>query len=208
MHQSFEQTCWRCACASRPALLLLLLLALGGCGPRVFDGESAKVIEVVRPPPPPVAVVKPEPRVEITDDKLVIREKIQFDRNRATIKRESDDLLAEIAQVINDNPRLHVIKIEGHASADGRHAHNVELSKRRAKAVVEHLVRRGGVDPGRLQSDGYGPDRPIADNETPEGREANRRVEFTIVSQDYTETKTTIDPQTGRTRVSKQQKAE
>jgi OOP family OmpA-OmpF porin len=203
MHQTLE----RIARWLAPGLLPVLLL---GCGPRVFAGETAKLIEVERPPPPPpvTATSKPEARVEITDDKIVIREKIQFDRNQATIKRESDDLLAEIARVINENPRIHKIRIEGHASADGRYKHNVELSKRRAKAVREHLVKRGGVDPARLESEGYGPDQPIADNETPEGREANRRVEFTIVSQDYTQTKTSVDPQTGRTRVAKEQKSE
>lgn len=189
------------------ALVLALVSASAACGPRVFEGGSAKVIEAVRPAPPPEAP-KPAPRVEITDDKLVIHDKIQFDYNRATIRRESDELFAEIAQVINDNPRLETIRIEGHASADGSYERNVELSKQRAKAVLDHLVRHGKVDPARLESEGYGPDRPIADNETEAGREANRRVEFTIVSQRYTETKTTIDSQTGRTRVTKQEKRE
>jgi outer membrane protein OmpA-like peptidoglycan-associated protein len=181
---------------------------LAGCGPRVFEGASAKVIESSAPPPPIVEKAKPEPRVEITDDKIVIREKIQFERNKARILPVSDGLLAEIAAVMNQHPRIKKIRVEGHASADGGHKHNVELSKRRADAVVDHLVRHGQVAPERLESEGYGPDRPIADNETEAGREANRRVEFTIVEQEYTQTKKTIDTQTGSTKVETEKKVE
>ena len=57
----------------------------------------------------------------------------------------------------------------------------MELSKRRASAVVTWLVARGGLDPARLVSTGHGPRKPIADNATAEGRAANRRVELLIV---------------------------
>jgi outer membrane protein OmpA-like peptidoglycan-associated protein len=182
---------------------------LAACGPRVFEGASVKVIESKAPPPPPVVEkAKPEPRVEITDDKIVIREKIQFAHNKATIRSVSDDLLAEIARVMNENPRIKKIRVEGHASADGRHAHNVELSKRRAEAVVQHLVRNGKVAVERLSSEGYGPDRPIADNQTEEGREANRRVEFAITEQEYTQTRKIVDTQTGSTKFETEKKAE
>ena len=186
-------------------LVLALGVASGACGPRVFEAETAKLIQTA--PPPAVVEAKPEPpRVEITDDKIVIHEKIQFDYNKARIKPESDDLLAEIARVINDNPRIKKLRVEGHASAEGGHDYNVALSQRRAKAVLDHLVERGEVDPERLESEGYGPDQPIADNETEAGREANRRVEFTILEQEYTQTKTTIDPVTGRQRVQTEDK--
>ncbi len=193
-----------------PSSLLagLVVAALtAGCGPRVFESETAKVIE---PSGPAVAVEAPkeEPRVEITDDKIVIREKIQFDFDKATIRPESNDLLAEIAKVMNDNPRLKKIRVEGHASSEGDHEHNVDLSKRRAKAVLDHLVKKGKVDKKRLESEGYGPDRPIDSNDTESGREANRRVEFTILSQDYVETKTVVDPETGEKQVETLEKSE
>ncbi|NJK32604.1 MAG: OmpA family protein [Deltaproteobacteria bacterium] len=190
-----------------------LLLGLGlstlvvGCGPRVFESETAKVIE---PSGPAVAVEAPkeEARVEVTDDKIVIREKIQFDLNKATIRPESDDLLAEIAKVMNENPRLKKIRIEGHASSEGGYQHNVDLSKRRAKAVLDHLVKKGKVDKKRLVSEGYGPDQPIASNDSETGREANRRVEFTILEQDYVETRTVVDPVTGEKKVETIEKSE
>lgn len=174
----------------------------------MFEASSAKIIESSAPPPPIASPAKPAPRVEVTDDKIVIHEKIQFDRGKATIRSVSDDLLAEIAKVINEHPRIQKIRVEGHASAEGNHARNVELSKRRAQAVVDHLVRHGNVDAQRLESEGYGPDRPIADNETEAGREANRRVEFMIVAQEYTQTRKIIDTQTGSTKVETEKKVE
>ena len=190
-----------------PVLFALLPLLLGACGPRIFEGANAKVIE----PSGPVAAVeapKEEPRVEVTDDKIIIREKIQFDYNKATIKSESDDLLAEVAKVIKDNPRIKKIRIEGHASSEGDHDYNVKLSQKRAKAVLDHLVKKGKVSKQRLESEGYGPDRPIASNDSETGREANRRVEFMIVDQDYTETTKTTDPVTGETKVETAAKSE
>ncbi len=185
--------------------VLALPLLLGACGPRVFESGTAKVIE----PGTPLAVEAPEePRVEVTDDKIVIREKIQFDFDKATIRSESDDLLAEIAKVMNENPRLEKIRVEGHASSEGNYEHNVKLSKKRAKAVLDHLVKKGKVDKTRLESEGYGPDRPIASNDTETGRETNRRVEFTILEQDYTVTTTTVDPETGEEKVETEKKSD
>ena len=157
-------------------------LGVAACGPRVFEAESAKLITAVRPPPPPEKPPpKAEARVEVTQEKIVIHDKIQFEYNRARILPESDALLAEIAGVIEANPQLQRIRVEGHASAEGSRRRNLELSKQRAEAVRDHLVERGRVDPARLEFAGYGPDQPIADNDTEAGREANRRVEFTIL---------------------------
>jgi OOP family OmpA-OmpF porin len=127
----------------------------------------------------------------------VIREKIQFDYDRATIRPESFDLLAEIAAVLRDNPRLEVVRIEGHASEEGADDYNLTLSKRRAKAVLDHLVSRGKVDPARLVSEGYGEARPLEVGSTPEILEKNRRVEFVIVQQRVIRTRTTTDTTRG-----------
>lgn len=176
-----------------------LVASLAACGPRVFEGQSAKLIEA--PVPTPAQLEAKQPKVEIVDDKIVIHEKIQFEYNAAKIRPESDELLAELAKLLADNPQISLVHIEGHASAEGSYEHNVDLSRRRAKAVLDHLVEKGEVPAERLESEGYGPDYPIADNETEEGREANRRVEFTILEQAFTETKTVTDPETGEQRV-------
>jgi outer membrane protein OmpA-like peptidoglycan-associated protein len=191
---------------ARSSIFALPLLLITACGPRVFEAGTAKVIE----PSTPVAFEEPqvEARVEITDDKIIIREKIQFDFDKATIRSESDSLLAEIAKVMNDNPRLKKIRIEGHASSEGNHNHNVKLSKSRAKAVLDHLVKKGKVNKSRLESEGYGPDRPISSNDSETGREANRRVEFTILEQEYTVTKKVVDPETGEEKIETEKKAD
>ena len=193
----------------RLGLALLAACSIAGCGPRVFEGASTKVIETKAPPPPLVETkAKPEPRVEITDDKILISEKIQFERGKAKIRSVSDDLLAEVAKVLNENPRIKKIRIEGHASAEGQAKRNLKLSKQRAEAVRDHLVRRGKVAPERLEAEGYGSDRPIGDNETDTGREANRRVEFVIVEQEYTQTRKIVDTQTGSTKIETEKKVE
>jgi OOP family OmpA-OmpF porin len=165
-----------------------------GCAPLKIAGASPFVVVGEAPPPPPAA---PPPRVEITDDRILIREKIQFDYDRATIRAESFDLLAEIAAVIRDNPRLELIRIEGHASEEGADEYNLQLSKRRAKSVLDHLVGKGKVDPKRLLSEGYGETRPLEAGSTPEILEKNRRVEFVIVQQRVKRTRTTTDTSRG-----------
>src|SRR5690606_9129135 len=127
-------------------------------------------------PPPPA-------RVEVRDNKIEIREKIQFDHAKATIKEESHDLLNEIVDVIKKNPHIKKISIEGHASAEGDAAFNKRLSADRAKSVMQYLVDKG-IPKEQLQSKGFGVEKPIASNDTEEGREKNRRVEFNIIEQD------------------------
>ncbi|MFT3914442.1 MAG: OmpA family protein [Anaeromyxobacteraceae bacterium] len=73
------------------------------------------------------------------------------------------------------------MSVEGHTDNVGAEATNTALSKKRAAAVVDWLVKKGGVSADRLVSTGFGPTKPIADNATEEGRSANRRVEMVIV---------------------------
>ena len=124
----------------------------------------------------------PEPgSICVTEKKLVITDKIYFRTNRAKIRKISYPLLDEIAQVINAHPEILLIEIQGHTDSRGRDRYNLKLSDKRAAAVVKYLVTKGGVDPSRLSSKGYGETMPIADNETEEGRAMNRRVEFVIL---------------------------
>jgi OOP family OmpA-OmpF porin len=90
--------------------------------------------------------------------------------------------LDELTSVIKANPQITKILIEGHASSEGNPAHNLKLSDERAHAVMDYLEKHG-IEKGRLSAKGFGATHPIADNKTEEGREKNRRVDFTIVSQ-------------------------
>jgi len=171
-----------------------LSMACGGQMP--FSGriEVAGDPPPLPPPPPPPKVEKPKPpsRVEVRDNKIEIREKIQFEQAKAAIKTESHDLLNEIVKVIQENPHIKKIAIEGHASSDGNKAFNKKLSDDRAKSVRKYLVEHG-IPEAALTAKGFGDEKPIADNETEEGREQNRRVEFNIVEQEVTKKKVEID---------------
>jgi len=102
---------------------------------------------------------------------------IYFDTDRADIKSESEPTLEEITRLLRQNPDLSLYVV-GHTDDVGALDYNMNLSQRRAKAVVESLVSRYGIDPDRLHPIGVGPSAPAASNETEEGRARNRRVEL------------------------------
>ncbi len=100
---------------------------------------------------------------------------ILFDTGKATIKPESQKIVAEIATLLKGHPGLQV-SIEGHTDNTGTPQGNKTLSDARSKAVVE-AVAGMGVEAARMSAVGWGQDNPVADNATEEGRARNRRVE-------------------------------
>lgn len=102
-----------------------------------------------------------------------------FDFDKYNIKPQFDSELDAVAKVLNNNPSVK-IQIEGNTDNIGKKKYNMGLSERRAKSVMEYLVK-AGIDKNRLSIIGYGFSRPIATNSTPEGRALNRRVELTPV---------------------------
>lgn len=160
--------------------LMCLIFGLAGCGGTIaFQGQKAIVV-TGNSAPPPVIAPPTRQRVNLRDNKIEIDEKIQFAHDKATILEASFGLLNEVVQVVKDNPHIKKILIEGHASSEGDAAHNMKLSDERAKSVMMYLVEHG-VSKERLSAKGFGSTQPIADNGTEEGREKNRRVDFTIV---------------------------
>lgn len=103
---------------------------------------------------------------------------IYFDFAKATLRTESDAVLAEIAGLMKRNTTWN-IKLDGHTDNIGGDPQNLELSKRRAASVKQALVERYGIDGKRLSTSGYGASQPKATNETLQGRALNRRVELT-----------------------------
>ena len=73
-----------------------------------------------------------------------------------------------------------MVGIDGNTDASGARARNVELSRERAEAVKQYLVDKFGFPATRMRTAGNGPDRPLADNSTPEGREKNRRTDIKV----------------------------
>ena len=105
---------------------------------------------------------------------------IFFDFNSAKLKKESYSELNQILRFLRDNPSVK-IEISGHTDNIGSREYNIRLSEQRARAVVNYLVEHG-ISASRLTYRGAGFDEPIASNDTPEGRQKNRRVEFKIIS--------------------------
>jgi outer membrane protein OmpA-like peptidoglycan-associated protein len=102
---------------------------------------------------------------------------IFFDTDQAVVKPESGPALAEVVKLLVANPSMKVFVV-GHTDTVGQFDHNMDLSRRRAAAVVEVLVSQHGVDRGRLTPHGVGPLAPAASNRTDDGRATNRRVEL------------------------------
>jgi outer membrane protein OmpA-like peptidoglycan-associated protein len=105
---------------------------------------------------------------------------INFRRNSADIKATSFPLLKGAVIVFKEYPALRV-EISGHTSNEGKREFNMKLSRKRAEAVKDYLVS-AGIDEKRIGTVGYGPDKPIADNDTKDGTEKNRRIEFRLLS--------------------------
>jgi OOP family OmpA-OmpF porin len=102
---------------------------------------------------------------------------IYFDFNKADVKPESEPTLKEIAKLLKQNPKLNLYVV-GHTDIVGSMSANIDLSQRRAQAVLQVLTTKHGVDKKRLKAYGVGPLCPAAPNKTDEGRAKNRRVEL------------------------------
>lgn len=115
------------------------------------------------------------------DDMQLYTLNIEFDYDKAVIRPEYYDQLDVIVKVLQRDPLAHA-KVEGHADKRPKsdRKYNIQLSERRAKAVVEYLIDVGGIDASRLSSKGFGFDRPVAPNDTEANMQKNRRTDIYI----------------------------
>jgi OmpA-OmpF porin, OOP family len=120
------------------------------------------------------------PVVRIEGGQIRIREQVKFKTNSAVILKESNYILISIVKLLDENPEIKKVRVEGHTDTQGKPKANKKLSERRAASVVKWLIKHG-IKKKRLSSAGYGQERPIATNQTEDGRRDNRRVEFHIV---------------------------
>lgn len=159
-------------------LLFWIAIATGGCAtPHLVEKEPVEIAAATAP----VAPSRPEKpkRVEVKDDRIDVSETIQFEFSSSRISADSHGVLDELADAITKHPEIKKLRIEGHTDNQGDAPHNLKLSKKRAAAVLKYLVEKG-VDRFRLDAEGFGQTKPIAKNETEEGRAQNRRVAFVI----------------------------
>lgn len=158
---------------------ILFAVVLGATGCSLFtvkqDPFPALEITAERPAPGP-------DRVVLTASSITISDKVQFATGKAEILPESFGLLDEVAAVFADNTQIEQVQIEGHTDSTGTAAINRKLSQQRAESVLKYLAAKG-IKNSRMVAKGFGPDRPIADNNDEAGRDMNRRVEFNILKQ-------------------------
>ncbi len=118
--------------------------------------------------------------VPIQKDEEIILNNIFFHRGKAELLPASYPELDRIVEQMKQNPKMR-IEIQGHTNNIGDRQKLIDLSERRAKAVKQYLVDHG-IDESRIETKGYGPDKPIADNSTAAGRQKNQRVSFIILN--------------------------
>jgi OmpA-OmpF porin, OOP family len=160
--------------------------------------EVEKVVEVVKevPAAPPadhdgdgipdatdtcpdtVAGAKVEADGCVRKAQVVALPNIEFAYEKADLTPAGRETLGQVVRFMNDQPELQ-LDVWGHTDAKGAELYNLRLSQKRAAAVMQFLVEQG-IAQTRLKSAGFGETRPLADNETDEGRERNRRVELNI----------------------------
>jgi outer membrane protein OmpA-like peptidoglycan-associated protein len=145
------------------------------------------LITVKQDPFPPLEIradrpAAPPSRVVLTASSITIGDKVQFATGSSQILPVSFSLLDEVAKMLADNPQIELLQIEGHTDSTGTAAVNRKLSQQRAEAVLTYLTSKG-VTGGRMKAKGFGPDKPVADNTSDDGKEKNRRVEFNIIKQ-------------------------
>lgn len=163
----------------RARWLLAVVVAGAGCSAIMPAAKQEPFpvmnITATKPPPGPDKVV-------LTPSNIAITDQVQFETGKADLKPVSFSLLDEVVTVMKGNPQIELVEIGGHTDSTGSPDFNRKLSQQRAESVMKYIASKG-IGKGRLEAKGFGPDVPIADNNTPDGQAANRRVEFVIVKQ-------------------------
>lgn len=106
---------------------------------------------------------------------------VEFEPAKADILPSMYADLDRVVLFMADNPTLR-LRISGHTDSDGREAANLELSRRRAEAIRQYILEKGGFDSSRIEAVGYGSSRPLVPEVTEEDKKRNRRVEFEIIN--------------------------
>jgi outer membrane protein OmpA-like peptidoglycan-associated protein len=149
-------------------------------GDGILDAQDACPTLVGVPDPDPLKNGCPLARIE--KDQIVITQRIEFEFGSAKLLESSFAVLVAVMNVMREHTELGIVLVEGHTDSIGGAAYNKDLSERRAESVRKWLIDHG-VEEVRLLDAGFGLERPLDTNDTPEGRQRNRRVEFHIIEQ-------------------------
>jgi outer membrane protein OmpA-like peptidoglycan-associated protein len=127
----------------------------------------------------PVAAVKEEPRGVV----ITLSGSLLFPNGEKEMSPIAKQNLDQVAHALAEQPASTTFEVAGHTDDSGSDKQNRQLADQRAKAVADYLIG-SGIDPARIHVVGYGEDRPVASNNTPEGRAENRRVEILVTRHD------------------------
>ncbi len=144
-------------------------IALAESVREVTQTQDAKISAVKPPPPPRISAVKKQPSA----DCLSIS--IEFNSDSADVGDSYNDEMQDVVEYLIKNPKA-ILTIIGHTDNSGTTQQNLILSKKRAESVKDYLVDNFNIDQQRLKTQGVGSAKPVADNDTEEGRKNNRRV--------------------------------
>jgi OOP family OmpA-OmpF porin len=147
--------------------------AIEACNPELVKKEEAK------PAPKPLVEPPPEPQMQT----VTLEADTYFDFDKSFLRPEGKETLDALVRDMGDLNSVAEITAVGHTDSIGTDEYNQGLSERRASSVREYLVDQG-VPADRIETKGMGESQPVATNETPEGRQQNRRVEVTIKGTD------------------------
>ncbi len=170
--------------------------AKAGCPMPDRDGDS--VIDALDACPDRPGAPDPTPKkngcpglVVIRKGQIVILKSVFFANDKDEILKKSFPVMQAVANVLLTQPEIKLVAVEGHTDDRGDIAYNTDLSDRRAKSCMRWLVNHS-IEESRLTAKGYGPTKPIGDNNSLYGRAKNRRVEFHILEPSATVPSTTV----------------
>lgn len=148
-------------------------------GPVSLHGCPEQKVEVIEPKKQSTEPVKTD--ISKAEEEIIaeVFKNLQFETGKSVIRQSSYVSLNELVNLLKRKPNYKLL-IEGHTDNVGGASSNMKLSTDRAESVKRYISERG-IDETRLTAVGYGLTRPVADNKTPEGRQQNRRVDFTII---------------------------
>jgi len=153
--------------------------AIKACNCRLFPQCCPQPVVEPAPAPAPApepAPVPPPPPPAPMKEKVTISLNVEFDTNKAIVKDKYYDEIKRVADFMKEFPDT-TCEIGGHTDNIASAAYNQKLSEKRANSVRQYLIDKFGIDGSRLTAAGYGLTKPIATNDTIEGRQKNRRVE-------------------------------
>lgn len=143
------------------------------CGTVAYLLADDKPAPKPAPPPPPPA---PPPAAKV--ERTIVLDNVLFDFDKTAIKPDAAKILDRLVAFLKENPDKRV-GLEGHTDSVGTDQYNQALSERRAASVKDYVVKKG-IDGSRVSAQGFGKAKPIADNNTEQGRANNRRVEVKV----------------------------